>query len=470
KLKFKWGFIPYPHTWHDADGVADFDMGLKVVKPSFSMPEDLSIGFGLQVSPGLKFYECIHTYLAIPLMFENHLRHENGKYLYSLDFHLKGDLHFALEIPFLGTKDWKIGSIFNEKWNIYKKDPNEIDERDMGNVVTGGEIHSAPAVSEGGALFGTSNDGKLYRMEYSEERGLEKKSTEFLPNTYSARNIEVTSPLLNKWAFNCVSASYVDPASGEKIYNMYVLGNWNRNFPQKITAMAMGKSDAGEAIVFVGFADGQVHCYEVLSGERLWTNSFMEGRNAIVGITVASDGALVILANSIETGVNSVLFSLDQQGTISGPQVNFAGATRSIPTINAQGQIIFATDDVLHLYEVDPASGSSERSDTRFQAGGEITTDIVVAKDGLLYFGCADHKLYCVNTTGHKQWDFDAGSAVTSTPVVGADGNVYFGTTGGMVYAVATYDEEDTDGNVVNRKGDKIWQSPVDPSEHRGPL
>ena len=469
KLKFKWGFIPYPHTWHHGDGLADFNMGLKVVKPSFSMEDDLSLGFGLQVSPGLKFYECIHTYLAIPFMFENTLKHQNGKYLYSLDFNLRGDLHFAVEIPFLGTKDWTIGSIFNESWNIYRKDPSEIDERDKGSVATGGEIRSSLAVAEDGTIYGTSNDGKLYTMEYTEAEGLVKRGTEYVPNTYSAQHIELTSPLLDKWAFNSISASYLDPANAKYIYNLYVLGNWNETFPQKITSIAMGKNDAGNDIIFVGFIDGQIHCYDNLYGTRYWENTSMKGQVAISGMTVTPTGELVVLATSLQNP-STLLFCLDKDGNRIGPEEVFAGPTGSIPTINAQGQIIFSTGNVLHVFELNSAVGSSARSDTTFTAGGEITTDVVVGKDGLLYFGSEDHKLYCVNTSGQKQWAFDAGSAVTSTPVIGADGNVYVGTTGGIVYAVATYDEEDTHGNVQNHKGDKIWQSPIDPNDHRGPL
>ena len=60
----------------------------------------------------------------------------------------------------------------------------------------------------------------------------------------------------------------------------------------------------------------------------------------------------------------------------------------------------------------------------------------VAAKSGLVYFGCNDGKVYCLDVkTGAKQWEHATGGAVISSPWP-EDGVIYVGSDDGFVYAV----------------------------------
>lgn len=140
--------------------------------------------------------------------------------------------------------------------------------------------------------------------------------------------------------------------------------------------------------VFAGNDDGQVHAYDLRTGEELWhTETKGEGWSAPV------------IANGIVYVGN-----IDQ-----------------------------------HLYTFDAESGEELWS---FETVDWAVSDPVFS-DGVVYFGVGNHDnregprpLYAVDAaTGHELWQFEAESRLMTAPAL-SDGRVYIVTIKGMVYAL----------------------------------
>ena len=55
------------------------------------------------------------------------------------------------------------------------------------------------------------------------------------------------------------------------------------------------------------------------------------------------------------------------------------------------------------------------------------TLAITLRRDGTIYFGTFNGRLWAVNPNGTKKWVFRAGREIKSSPAIGADGIIYFG-------------------------------------------
>jgi outer membrane protein assembly factor BamB len=65
-----------------------------------------------------------------------------------------------------------------------------------------------------------------------------------------------------------------------------------------------------------------------------------------------------------------------------------------------------------------------------------ISSSPAIAKDGTLYYGSDDHKLYAVSSNGKIKWTYTTGGAIRSSPAIGSDGTIYFGSWDGYLYAL----------------------------------
>ncbi len=69
-----------------------------------------------------------------------------------------------------------------------------------------------------------------------------------------------------------------------------------------------------------------------------------------------------------------------------------------------------------------------------YKTNGAIRSTPVVA-NGRVFFGSADHYLYCLDTTGKQLWKYEAADAVSSSPAV-ANGMVFFNDRSNNLYAI----------------------------------
>ncbi len=87
-----------------------------------------------------------------------------------------------------------------------------------------------------------------------------------------------------------------------------------------------------------------------------------------------------------------------------------------------------------NLYAFDAIEGGDPL--WTFSTGGSIWSTPVV-KDGIVYFGSGDKKVYALVTrTGAKLWDYETGGGVDSSPAIGSDGTVYVGSWDDKLYAL----------------------------------
>ena len=76
---------------------------------------------------------------------------------------------------------------------------------------------------------------------------------------------------------------------------------------------------------------------------------------------------------------------------------------------------------------------------------GWVTTNIVIDKEGVIYFGTSSGKLYAYSYSGNLLWIFNTSSWIST--YIGADdnGNLYFGTANGFLYK-------------INHNGTLVWK------------
>lgn len=61
-----------------------------------------------------------------------------------------------------------------------------------------------------------------------------------------------------------------------------------------------------------------------------------------------------------------------------------------------------------------------------FQTGGPVTSSPAIGKDGTIYFGSKDKKLYAISRNGKLKWAFETQNEVDSSPAIRKDGVIVF--------------------------------------------
>jgi outer membrane protein assembly factor BamB/uncharacterized membrane protein len=113
--------------------------------------------------------------------------------------------------------------------------------------------------------------------------------------------------------------------------------------------------------------------------------------------------------------------------------------TASSPAIGRDGTIFIGSTDK-KLYAFTP-SGAIRWT---YLTGDSIESSPAIAADGTIYVGSRDGSLYALTPTGTLRWRFITGGPVRAAPTLGVDGTIYLASTDGSLYAVAP-------------TGEKIW-------------
>jgi len=82
------------------------------------------------------------------------------------------------------------------------------------------------------------------------------------------------------------------------------------------------------------------------------------------------------------------------------------------------------------------ATGTNLAKRWSFSTGGAIHSSPAVERDGTLYFGSNDRKIYALYPNGTLKWSYQTGDAVVSSPALAQDGTVYAGSKDGYLYAL----------------------------------
>lgn len=71
-----------------------------------------------------------------------------------------------------------------------------------------------------------------------------------------------------------------------------------------------------------------------------------------------------------------------------------------------------------------------------FDSGDGIESSPSVTKNGNIYFGSFNGRLYALNPDGKELWNFRTQGPIVSSPAIDNNGNIYFGSNDGNVYAL----------------------------------
>lgn len=118
-------------------------------------------------------------------------------------------------------------------------------------------------------------------------------------------------------------------------------------------------------------------------------------------------------------------------------------AVSSSPALGKDGTIYFGTWDG-KLW----ALNTNGTRKWVFRTGSEIRSSPAVGSDGTIYVGSRDRKFYCVSAEGKKKWVFETGGWVDSSPGLAQDGTIYFGSWDRNFYA-------------LNPNGTEKWKFPT---------
>lgn len=324
--------------------------------------------------------------------------------------------------------------------------------------VTGGEIHSAPALADDGTIYFGSRDKKLYALTPSG-----KKKWEFL----TAGTVDATP------AIGPDGTIYVG-SSDNTLYAVSPEGMrlWEFSSGGPITQPA---AIAGDGMVYFVSQDGNLYAVNP-NGSKKWQFSTGAAQPAP---TVGSDGSIYSGVRDPADRQSGYLYALRSDGTLNW---RFKLATSRIVTsscvINADGNVMFKEAassgfSIAHLLVLRP-NGEKEadlflterislsppilgqggtmydQSDsttiTAFNANGSLrwrSADLslnaqpVLSADGLVIAGSDTGRLYALDgANGSQKWAFLAGGVIEASPIIGTNGTIYFTSTNGKLYAV----------------------------------
>jgi outer membrane protein assembly factor BamB len=111
-------------------------------------------------------------------------------------------------------------------------------------------------------------------------------------------------------------------------------------------------------------------------------------------------------------------------------------SVHSSPAIDKNGTIYIGCVDG-RVYALNP-DGAKKWS---MSTNDVVTSSPAIAEDGTIYVGSWDDYLYAINPNGTRKWRFYARDTVTSSPAIAEDGTIYFGVVGpewdkGRIYAI----------------------------------
>jgi M6 family metalloprotease-like protein len=271
------------------------------------------------------------------------------------------------------------------------------------SFLTGGGIHSSPAIADGVVYVG-SYDGKVYALDTSTGRNLW--------NSTLGGILSSSPAVVNNVVFIGCSDGKVyalDALTGTVLWTSITGGD-----VQSSPAIADG-------VVYVGSCDGKVYALNATTGSKIWnytTGGIIRSSPAVVdGIVYCGSDDRNVYALNATTG--SKIWNYPTGGEIL-----------SSPAI-ADGVVYIGSVDS-KVYALNAKAGAKIWN---YTTGGNVKSSPAIA-DGVVYIGSVDSKVYALNAkTGSKIWNYTTSGNVESSPAI-ADGVVYVGSYDGKVYAL----------------------------------
>ena len=283
---------------------------------------------------------------------------------------------------------------------------------------TQSEIHSSPAVGSDGTIYVGSNDTNLYAI-----------------NSDGTRKWAFSTPLGPISSSPAISAGgtlYV----GSEDARLYAVnsdgtaasGNWPFTADSAITSSPAVASDG---TIYFGSRGGFL--YAVTStGSLNWDFSDSNNIGSIYS-SPAIDGDGTVYFGS-DNSTNSKVYAVNPNGTLKW-SVAMGTSIQSSPAIREDGSILIGSGNgiVYALRQTDGTEIWTYDKDDK-----EIRSSLLVASNGIIYYGSTDEKFFALNSSGTAKWERMVTGPVSASPAMGFGGNIYVGTESGYFYAIET--------------------------------
>jgi outer membrane protein assembly factor BamB len=275
---------------------------------------------------------------------------------------------------------------------------------------TGGGVSSSPRIAPDGSIVVGSRDGKVYSIREG------KKNWEFTTG----------DEVLSSPCFGPDGTAYIGSNDGK----VYALKDgreaWSVQTTKPVETTPFLASDG---MLYAGSKDGSVYFIkegEVKFGHYLddWPKSTIVGPDNTIyvgsytGLIIALKPGKKLLSGSPKVK------KLWQYATGNGLQ-----PSNSYPVMAKDGTLFVGSGDG-KLYAI-----KEGKEQWIFQVEKAIDGAPCLGPDGTVYVGSDNGKVYAVKD-GIKSWEFSTGGKVKASPCLGPDGTVYAGSEDGKVYAI----------------------------------
>ena len=274
--------------------------------------------------------------------------------------------------------------------------------------MTGGGVHSSPAIGADGTVYVGSEDRKVYALAGATGQ----KKWEFMTGDWVH-----SSPAIGADGTVYVGSEdrkvyALDGTTGQKKWQ-FTTGSYVETCP------AIG----ADGTVYVGAA--QLYALDGATGQKKW-QSLTAPAAVSSSSAIGADGTVYVGADG--------LYALD----------GVTGRTKRRIVFVAGGTVIsspaIGTDDTVYvgargkIYALDGLAGQKK---WEFLTRDRADASPAIGADGTVYVGSYDYRVYALDGgTGRKKWQFVTGGEIDSSPAIGADGTVYIGSADGRVYAL----------------------------------
>jgi len=278
---------------------------------------------------------------------------------------------------------------------------------------TDSEIYATAAIDAGGAIYVGSEEGYLYAFKNDGSLKWRYKTSEGISSS------PVIKPQDGSIYF------------GSEDKNMYALDTsgkliWKSELNEEVWASPV--LDTSNDVLYVGTLGGAIYAINAADGTQKWTS---EIEDIIVGSPAIDEinGSVVIgLGNGEIQALNKNDGSLKWKYTAND-------AISSTPAIDmaTDANAVYAGSEDGSLYSLNRTTGLLN---WKYATGDAITSSPAIDKNGNIYFGSLDKKIYSLSKRGALQWTYTTQDEVHSSPAIGSNGLLYIGSNDGYLYAV----------------------------------
>ena len=286
---------------------------------------------------------------------------------------------------------------------------------------------SHPAISNNGKIYVGSTDKNLYALNSDGKIKWKFKT---------GGKIE-TSPVI------CKNGDIVFSSMDKKVYRINSKGEkkWVFKFPSKISK-SPALSDNG--VIYIGDTglsqdiDEYKYLYAINpDGSLKWKYKTQNG--------VTTPAAIDKEGNIYFGTCDSEVVSLNPDGNVRWKLPFF---TTKSPVIDDDGVIYIVFDNKLI------AVSKSGKIKWIFKGKNDVEfkSPPVIDKNGNIYIGSLNKKLYSFDKNGYKNWEFETNGWIFSSPLIGSDGTIYLGDITGHTPTIYALDSN----------GKLLWNYQVD--------